>query len=477
MDTRTVDVAIVGAGTGGLVARRNAKRAGASVVLVDPGPLGTTCARVGCMPSKLLIAAADAAHTVNSAETLGLRTTLEVDGAAVLQRVRRLRDDFVGGMLESIREIEAAHELIAGRARFVDAHTLQVDDHTRVEAKAFVVATGSSPFIPPPFRELGDRLLTNDQIFDLEQLPRSVLVVGAGIIGLELGQALRRLGTEVTLVDLQQIVGPLSDPDCRESARQAFASELDLFIGYQLDQVKRRGQAVEVSFRDADGQVHKRSVERVLVAAGRRPNLAGLDLHKAGVHYQDGPLSNWDPLTAQLDNSHIFVAGDVTGFRPLLHEASDEGRIAGNNAANYPDVLAETRRTPLAIMFTDPQIAVVGRPFSEMHCDTHRVGRIDFAGQGRARVMNVNRGLVRIYGEVGSCLIVGAEMVGPRVEHMAHLLAWSIQKRTTVSEALAMPFYHPVVEEGIRTALRDLQSELRVSRKPEVECTEFGPGT
>jgi dihydrolipoamide dehydrogenase len=472
-----VDVAIIGAGSAGLSARRSALREGASVVLIDAGPLGTTCARVGCMPSKLLIAAADAAHTVREAALFGLETSLEVDGPAVLQRVQRERDRFVGFVLETIEEIKAAGELVSGRARFVDPHTLRVDDHTEVSAKSIVVATGSAPFVPPPFRGLADRLLTNDGVFELERLPESVIVVGAGVIGLELGQALNRLGTRVTVVDLADIVGPLQDPRCKRSALEALSDELEIFLGYQLHSVEGDAESVTLRFSDADGTSHERRAQLLLCAAGRRPQLSGLELERANIGYEGGPPPPVDPLTMQLGQSHIFLAGDVTGEAPLLHEASDEGHIAGRNAALHPEVLAGKRRCPLSIVFTEPQIAIVGKRFNQMSCDDHRVGEVDYGNQGRARVMNQNRGLVRIYGEVGSDLLVGAEMVGPRVENTAHLLSWAIQKRLTVGEALEMPFYHPVVEEGIRTALRQLQTNLRVARSPSSECEEFGPGT
>ena len=184
-----------------------------------------------------------------------------------------------------------------------------------------------------------------------------------------------------------------------------------------------------------------------------------------------------NPYTHQVGNSHVFVAGDVAGHRPLLHEAADEGRLAGANAAHFPHVLAEPRKTPLAIMFTDPQVAAVGDHWPDLSCSDHRVGVVDYGDQGRARVMGENHGMVRIAGKAGTGQIVAAQMIGPRVEHTAHLLAWAIQGRMLVSEALDRPFYHPVIEEGIRTALRDLQSKLHLSHKPEHPCEEWGAGT
>ena len=177
----------------------------------------------------------------------------------------------------------------------------------------------------------------------------------------------------------------------------------------------------------------------------------------------DGSLAV-DPDTAQLGQRNLFFAGDVTGDRPLLHEASDEGRIAGANAATFPVVTPHPRRTPLAVVFSDPQMAIVGAPGRFHGCPEHRVGQVRYDNQGRARVMAENRGLVRIYGDVREGRIRGAEMFGPAVEHTAHLLAWAVQAGLSVEDALEMPFYHPTVEEGIRTGLRDLRDQLRRAR-------------
>jgi dihydrolipoamide dehydrogenase len=477
VEQKKIDVAILGAGTAGLAARRGVLRAKRSVLLIDPGPLGTTCARVGCMPSKLLIAAADAASLAREAGVFGVRCErVRVDGPAVLERVRRERDRFVGSVLVGTSEAARRGELLQGRGRLIGPHTLQVDDHTVVEAGTVIVATGSSPWVPPPYRSLGDLLLGSAGVFELDDLPESVLVVGTGIIGLELGQALHRLGVRTTIVGIGGFVGPLLDPRMKAEALAIFGRELDIHPDMHFESVERVEGGARLRYTTEAGEARDQVFARVLVAAGRKPNLDGLGLDRAGIVFPAGKVPAFDPATMQVGDSHIFLAGDVDDDRPLLHEAADEGAIAGQNAATWPDVMRHPRRTPLGIVFCDPQIAVVGAPWSAMACDRNRVGEADYADQGRARVMNQNRGRVRIYGEAGTGLLHGAEMLGPRVEHTAHLLAWAIQQRLTVSQALAMPFYHPVFEEGIRTALRDLEEHLRIGHAHGDPCEEFGPG-
>ena len=162
--------------------------------------------------------------------------------------------------------------------------------------------------------------------------------------------------------------------------------------------------------------------------------------------------------------SPIFIAGDAGDDLPILHEAADEGRIAGENAARFPDVREAPRRTPLAVVFSDPQLAVVGARHADLPPGTFVTGEVSFEDQGRSRVMLRNTGLLHVYADIATGRLVGAEMIGPDAEHLGHLLAWSIQAEFTVERTLAMPFYHPVVEEGLRTALRDADAKLRAAR-------------
>jgi dihydrolipoamide dehydrogenase len=463
MTVHEVDVAIIGAGTAGLNARRAAEAAGAErVVLLDPGPHGTTCARVGCMPSKLLIAAAEAAHAVRHADRFGLNTSLEVDGPRVLDRVQRERDRFVGFVMEGIDGLRRSGKLIEARARFTGPTTLAVEDGREVRARSVVIAAGSEVFVPPPYRGLPRELmLTNEDVFELEDLPESVLVVGIGVIGLELGQALARLGVRVTLVGLFGMVGPLTDPEVLASAREVFGRHLDAHFEHELHGVRVVEGGVEIDFTTADGERRVERFDKVLMGAGRVPAVRDLGLENTGVALDAKGMPAFDPETLQLEGAPIFLAGDVTGLRPLLHEASDEGRIAGRNAARFPEVEPGERRAALGVVFSEPQIATVGASHREL-VDSgvdFRVGKVSYHNQGRARVMGVNEGLVRIYGAPDGTLL-GAEMLGPRVENTGHLLAWAVQSGMTVQQALEMPFYHPVVEEGIRTALRDLAAAL-----------------
>ena len=471
METIQCDVAVIGAGTAGLSAYRAARNAGKHAVLIEDGPHGTTCARVGCMPSKLLIAAAEAAHAVREAPGFGVRPgALEIDGQAVMQRVRSERDRFVGFVLENVAAMPAEDKL-HGRARFTAPNRLQIGDSLEVAAKAVVIATGSSPDIPSAWAAAGPRVISSDAVFEWTVLPRSVAVIGAGVIGLELGQALHRLGVRVAIIARGDSVAQLKDPQVRAAAAQALGEEMDIRFRTEVAGIKRAGDGLELSTRSAIAGASEERIEQfdyVLVTTGRTPNVSGLGLDHAGLALDQRGIPKFDRRTMQCGDSCVFIAGDASADIPVLPEAADQGKIAGTNAASFPEVKPGLRRTPLAITFSEPQIATVGQGYKELSDGSEHfaIGAVSFDDQGRSRVMRQNKGLLRVYGEYGSGRFLGAEMVGPRAEHIGHLLAWAHQAGLTVHQMLDMPFYHPVVEEGLRTALRDLSKELQKPPPP-----------
>ena len=481
-----VDVAIIGAGTAGMSAYRELRKHTDSIALIEGGPFGTTCARVGCMPSKLLIAPADARHALSLLPAFGIQSDAgKVDGRAVMRRVREERDRFVGFALDAVARFDPKH-VVRAHAAFEDPHTLVLAPAQgaaaatpdRLRADRIIIATGSRPNIPAAFTPAGDRLIVNDDVFDWQDLPESVAVFGAGVIGLELGQALHRLGVRVRVFGRGGQLAGISDPAVHAVALRIFTNEMTTSLDARDVRIGRDGDSVVVHFSDPGTQARSERFDFLLAATGRTPNVESLALHNSGLALDARGVPVFDPLTMQAGNSHVFIAGDVNAERPILHEAADEGHLAGANAASHPAVYKHTRRTPLGIMFTDPQVAFAGKRHVELVAEgvDFAVGEVSFEDQGRSRVMLVNRGLLRVYAEQGSALLLGAEMIGPQNEHLAHLLAWAIQARMTVPQVLEMPFYHPVVEEGLRSALRLLLEALGMGPHPPLHCIDCGPG-
>lgn len=475
-----VDVAIIGTGTAGLAAYRAAHAQGARTVIIEGGPYGTTCARVGCMPSKLLISAADAAHMLDAASGFGVHAeAVRIDGVAVMARVRRERDRFVGFVLESVDGIPADDKL-RGHARFTGPHTLRIDDHTEVEAARIVIATGSTPIVLPQLAGIEGAIISDD-VFEWTDLPTSVAVIGTGVIGLELGQALTRLGVRVRFYARGGSIANLSDPEVLHVATRALGEELDIQFQCRVVHAVRDGDAIALTVANAAGEESTERFQYVLQTAGRTPNTHNIGIEHTGIALDEKGIPVFDEATMQCGASHIFIAGDANNERPVLPEAADHGKIAGDNAGRFPDVRPGLRRTPLAITFTEPQIAVLGQSYKVL-CEPGKpkfaVGKVSFENQGRSRVMLQNKGALRVYAQYGTGRFLGAEMIGPRAENLGHLLAWACQARMTVEQMLDMPFYHPVIEEGVRTALRDLHASLaRDGHETETFASDSEAGT
>lgn len=464
-----VDVAVLGAGSAGMSAYRAATQAGARAVLVEQTGYGTTCARVGCMPSKLLIAAAEAAHAREAGVGFGLppMTAPAADGLhAVMERVRRERDRFVGFVLREVEGYPAPDRLL-GAVRFVDDHVLEVatpgTGMVRVHAQRLVIATGSSPVMPRELAEVQGCCCTTDELFDLPRLPRSAAIVGTGVIALEIGQALHRLGVRVRLFGRGGRLGLLTDPQLLpivlDTWRGTLPLEHDARACYAM-----QGSGVRVRYRDAAGAQAVEDFDRVIVAGGRRPNLGvdGVERTRWGAMLLGGGGDVIDRRTMQLGDAPVFVAGDAAGGDGLLHEAVDEGRIAGRNAGSFPEVSKGSRRARLSIAFTSPQMVTVGGGWGAIAAGGGpvNVGHASFVNQGRSRVGLRNQGALHVYAD-DEGKFLGAEMLGPDAEHLGHLMAWALQADMSVEQMLAMPYYHPTVQEGLRTALKNLRVLLR----------------
>ena len=459
MKTRRVDVVVIGAGTAGLSALDELDHHGLSLLAIDHGPLGTTCIRVGCMPSKALLHAGRRWSTADA-----LMSFDKADGARARDRlwdeVRAIRKRLVTGEVEKIRR-KLGHRLLIGSARFVAANAIEVDG-IRIEAGAFVIATGSQPVLPDELAELGDRVLTTDTLFDVDRLPASMGLLGLGNVGIEIGLALARLGVRVIAVDGKPHPAGIADPRIGRCAIRTFSREMTMHVEADA-KVERHGPGLRMR---VGTRTHV--VERVLAAVGRKPDLKALDLAAAGIAWSDEEPPPIDTVTLRLANSSIFVAGDASPKRPLLHEAIDEGVIAARGAmrairAKGPKRI-DPRRTPLDIVFTDPDIVQVGRAFDELDPDRICIGTAAGDHNGRSAIDGSQDNLVRLYANRRDGRLLGAAAITVGGEHLAHLIALAIDRGLTASDMLAMPFYHPTFEELVQAALKDIE-EQREARK------------
>jgi len=457
---KQVEVAIIGAGSAGLYCMSQVKRFTDNYLLIDGGELGTTCARVGCMPSKVLIQVAEDFHRRSIFDREGIEGEehLSINEEDMMEHVQDLRDTFVDQTLSNSTDVLPTDKLIESNVHFKDANTLETEDGEIIKADRIIIATGSRPIIPAKWNTFSDRILTTDDFFELETLPKSVAVIGLGVIGLEIGQSLSRLGVNVTGIDQLNVISGLDDADINKVAIETIGREFPLWLGAAAEIIQLENGNLQVS---ADDKIVE--VEKIFASMGRRANVDKLNLESTGLEISSNGVPVFNPNTMQLGNSSIYIAGDCNSEKPILHEAGFEGRVAGYNIMQDTPTAFKIK-TPLAISFCEPNIVTVGAKLSELNGETTAIGEVRMAPVGRALIMGKNRGLIRIYADINSGLILGASMACVKGENLGHLLCWCIEMQMTVQQVLKMPFYHPVIEEALQAALYNLNSKLNIEK-------------
>jgi dihydrolipoamide dehydrogenase len=453
---RQVKYIILGAGSAGLTAMGVIRKTTDDFVMINGGHYGTTCARVGCMPSKALIHCAEHFNARHKMSAFGIDGAegLTADVPAMLKRVRTFRDRFTGSVKGSSTDTLKAGQLISGYAKFVAANQVEVNGEI-LQGERIIIATGSRPVVPAPWAALGDRLLTSDELFELETLPKRVAVIGLGIIGLELGQAMARLGVEVIGFEMLTTIGGLACPEASTEAVKLMSQTFPIYLG-QSANVERTPSGVKVSTSAGTFEV-----DAVLASLGRRPNIDQIGLDNIGVTLNERGMPNFDINTLQIEDTAIFMAGDVNVYRPILHEAGYEGRMAALNAMHYPNITAYQRKTPLGIAFTDPQIGFFGQNYATLNLAQTVISNFNLArSNGRAIVMGEDHGVICLYADKTTKRLLGGEIVMPHAEHFTHLLTWAVAQKMTILDLVKMPFYHPVLEEAIQGAINQLAAQL-----------------
>ncbi|MBF7683806.1 dihydrolipoyl dehydrogenase [Acinetobacter sp. B5B] len=455
------DIIIIGAGSAGISAYTAAKKQTDHLLIINDGPWDTTCARVGCMPSKVLIASANQYHDAKNLSLVGIDAKVTADLSGVLPRVREYRDRFTQGMQKTVDSWKAEHK-INGKARFINSNTVEVNGK-QYQAKAFIIAVGSTPRPNDEWQKaVGDRLLTTDTLFELKTLPNSIAVVGSGTISTELALALHHLDVKTTIFARGKHIASATSPRIQELVIKALQPKLNVLFETSPDSLTLKDNQVEVNFTYQD-QKQKIAVDYVLNATGRVSHLDGLGLDQIDPTYSDLKQLPIDEYTKQLAKHPIFIVGDAHTTTPVQHEASYEGKIAVKNVFNFPNVTEGKDLPPLSVVFSSPEIAIVGQSYKQLKDKQidFETGFASYENQGRATVLGKNIGGIEVYIEKDTQIFLGAEIFVTEGEHLAHLLAWILKQKPTIQDILSQPFYHPTLEEGVRTAFRDAKYKLK----------------
>lgn len=458
------DILIIGAGSAGFAAARVAAgEAGAKAALVEQGPVGGLCILAGCMPSKMLIQSSNMARLAGRMERFGLKIgTVHPDFQAIMKR----KDEFIAE-LAAVRRRQMEElpgiELMAGRAVFRGPDTVRVGDRL-LQAPRIILAVGSSPLVPtvPGLADIG--FLLSEEVLKLSEQPASMIVIGGGMIALELGQFYARLGTEVTILEVGPRLLGREDEDVSAVIADCLRREgLKIHTGARVVRAERQGRLKCLYYETDEGRQMVRA-EEILVAVGREPAIADMELERAGIALEGRGLVLDRCL--RTTNPAIFAAGDCTGGAYMVHVAVAEGELAARNALLGCAPTPAPEHLYISVAFTEPNIARVGFSETEAAGLGYRilVGRTDFTDHGKARIMDRHDGFIKVLADAGSGQILGAVIVGPEGAELIHEYACAIAMRATVEQYLTVPHVHPTLAEMLPDPVEDILNLMRSGR-------------
>jgi len=456
------DLIVVGAGSGGYAAARTARELGASVALVDRGPLGGLCILRGCMPSKTLIATGDLAHEIRHAGELGVHAgEPTIDFAAVMARKKEIIQGFTDYRVAGIETFPVFH----GAAAFESPHKLRVGDDV-LEGKAFVVATGST-IAPPVFPGLAETgYIESDEALELDAPPKSLIVLGGGYVGSELGQFYARIGVPTTILIRSNQLLTDEDTDLGEGLTQYFREEgIAVETHARVQRVSRRDDGMKVVAYTQDGVEKSVAAHEIFYALGRVPAVEGLNLEAAGVTYHAMTGIEIDD-TMRTSQQHIFAVGDVTGQFALVHIAIQQGELAARNAVRGSSEHVDYSLSKTHTVFSDPQVAIAGETEKELQRAgiPYLVASYPFNDHGKAISIGKIKGFVKMMAAPSDGRILGAAILGADGSDLIHELVVALFYRATVFDFVKIPHLHPTLAEIWTYPAEELMEKIIAER-------------
>ncbi|WP_134701401.1 dihydrolipoyl dehydrogenase [Ammoniphilus sp. YIM 78166] len=450
--TTEIDVLVIGAGPGGYVAAIRAAQLGKTVAIVDKDEVGGVCLNRGCIPSKALISAAHQYESMHHASDLGIRAeNIQVDFAKVQEWKKGVVNKLTGGVGSLLKGNKV--QRLKGEVIFVNENELRVIDGYEVNRYRFnhcIIATGSRPIELKAF-PYGGRILSSTEALELDHIPKSMVVIGGGYIGVELGQTYAKFGTQVTILEGSNSILP------------GFEKEMSRWVERNLKKlgVEIHTEALAQSSEQTDGEAtvtftvkgeeKKVTADYVLVTVGRRPNTDELGLEALKMEMTDRGLIKIDHQ-CKTSVPNIYAIGDIVEGPALAHKASYEGKVAAEVIAGLPSII-DYKAIP-AVVFSDPEIASVGLSETEAKEQGYEVlvGKFPYAANGRALSMNISEGFVKILGDKETGLVLGAQIVGPEASNLIAEVGLAIEMGTTLEDLTLTIHAHPTLGEIVMEA-------------------------
>jgi len=457
--TRTTEVLVIGAGPGGYVAAIRAAQLGKKVLVVEKEKLGGVCLNVGCIPSKALIHAAKEWRTLH---TEAAEIGIEVSGARLdFKKTQEWKRGVTTGLTNGIGQLFKANkvESVAGTATFTGARAVSVatkEGPVTVEFQHCILATGSRPVQIPGFAFDGQRIVDSTGALDFDSVPKDLVVIGGGFIGLEIGAAYAALGSKVTVVEMMDQLLPGQDSEIVKIVERRLKKDgVQVFL-----KARAKGfDGKEVAF-EVDGKEQRVGADKVLVAVGRRPNTDNLGLDKAGVKLTEKGLVQINDK-AQTSAPHIYAIGDIVPGPALAHKASKEGLVAAAHIAGDKGASLDYKALPWAV-FVEPEIATVGLTEEQAKAKGHdpKVAKFPYAALGRAKSTNATEGFVKIVADKKTDLLLGVHIVGAEASNLIAEAALAIEMGATAADLALTIHTHPTFPEALMEAAEGIHGKM-----------------
>ncbi|AZN41951.1 dihydrolipoyl dehydrogenase [Paenibacillus albus] len=448
-----IDLLVIGAGPGGYVAAIRAAQLGQSVLVVDKQYTGGVCLNVGCIPSKALISASHQYESINHASSFGITAS---DVKVEWSKVQEFKNGVVKKLTGGVGALLKANKIqfFSGEAMFINENEARVfneQEAPRYRFKHCIIATGSRPIELKAF-PYGGRIVSSTEALSLPEIPKSLVVIGGGYIGVELGQMYARFGTQVTVIEGSDQILPGFDNDMSSLvAKKLKASKTEIVTGAQAKSATQTENDVTVTYT-VNGEDKQVTADYLLVTVGRRPNTDGeLGLDMIGVKMTDRGMIETDHQ-CRTSIPHIFAIGDIVAGPALAHKAMYEGRVAAEVIAGQPSTV-DYKCIPL-VVFSDPELSSVG--YSEKEAKEKgynvKVGKFPFNINGRALSLGVNEGFVKIIADADNGLVLGAQIAGIEASNMISELGLAIEMGATLEDIALTIHAHPTLGEIVLDA-------------------------
>ncbi|MFD0870666.1 dihydrolipoyl dehydrogenase [Paenibacillus residui] len=447
-----IDVLVIGAGPGGYVAAIRAAQLGKSVMIADKSDFGGVCLNRGCIPSKALISAAHQYETMQNGDIGISAEGIKVDFAKVQQWKSSVVNKLTGGVTSLLKGNKV--QTFNGEVMFInenEARLFNESESPRYRFKHCIIATGSRPIELKTF-PYGGRILSSTEALELSEIPKSLVVIGGGYIGIELGQTFAKFGTKVTVLEGSDTILPGFEKDLTQLvSRKLKKSGVDIHTNALAQGCEQTDKDATVTFT-VNGEEKQVTAEYVLVTVGRRPNTDGeLGLDLIGIKMTDRGMIEVDEQ-GRTSIPHIYAIGDIVAGPALAHKASYEGKVAAESIAGLPSVV-DYRAIPL-VVFSDPEIASVGMSESEAKEKgiNVSVGKFPFAANGRALSLNATEGYVKVIANKENGLVLGAQVVGAEASNIIAELGLAIEMGATLEDIALTIHAHPTLGEIVMEA-------------------------